>query len=103
MTINFEAGRQIDAERKNITKAISSFIEENGFWMFEVDGEESEIRFQVWTDQNGNPMLLNDELKNLISRLKTETDALPENSTVSFNQMAGGGAHVSIKLDKGLN
>ncbi len=100
MQPKFEGINDVKLERGKVANDIRAFIEANGLWMFEVDGDESEIRFQVWKDESGNPMTRADGIDNLITRIKAESDAIPEEAAVTFLQMAGGGVHVSVKLDK---
>ncbi len=100
MKPKFEGINDVKLERGKVANDIRAFIEANGLWMFEVDGDDSEIRFQVWKDESGNPMTRADGIENLITRIKAESDTIPEEASVTFLQMAGGGVHVSVKLDK---
>lgn len=100
MQPNFEAGREINLGKERVADNIGSFIEDNGFWMFRVDEDESEIRFQIWKDEAGNPMTYKDGAKEFVERIKNENELIPEDASVELLQMAGGAITVSIKLDK---
>ncbi len=100
MQPKFEGINDVKLERGKVANDIRAFIEANGLWMFEVDGDESEIRFQVWKDESGNPMTHADGIKELIERIKSESGGIPEGASINFLQQAGGAVHVSIELDK---
>lgn len=100
MQPNFEAGREVNLGKERVADNISSFIEDNGFWMFRVDEDVSEIRFQIWKDKSGNPMTYKDGAREFVERIKNENELIPNDASVELLQMAGGGITVSIKLDK---